>query len=76
MHNNYASDSTVYELIFRLAYHLSKTRTTHDARVLMARAAGKAGKPPKVVITDHLAAYIDGIELNFGSETSIYQPKT
>jgi putative transposase len=116
MHNNYPSDSTVYEWIdrftdvavkqakelqpavgdvwvadetvskiggkkvwfwdlidaktrFLLASHLSEKRTTHDARVLMARAARRAGKPPKMVITDQLAAYIDGIELNFGSET-------
>ena len=109
MHNNYPSDSTVYEWIDRftkeaiqhakgytpdvgdvwiadetvlkiggrkvwfwdlidvktrylLASHLSTARTTHDARVLMARAAKKAEKPPKVVITDQLAAYIDGIE--------------
>ena len=116
MHNNYPSDSTVYEWIDRftkeaiqhakgytpdvgdvwiadetvlkiggrkvwfwdlidvktrylLASHLSTARTTHDARVLMARAAKKAEKPPKVVITDQLAAYIDGIELNFGADT-------
>jgi putative transposase len=54
---------------FLLASHLSKSRTTHDARVLLARAAQRAGKTPKQVITDHLAAYIDGMELNFGAES-------
>lgn len=54
---------------FLLASHLSTSRTTWDARVLMTRAAKKAGKPPKVVITDKLQAYLDGIELTFGSDT-------
>ncbi|HEY82071.1 MAG TPA: DDE-type integrase/transposase/recombinase [Dehalococcoidia bacterium] len=54
---------------FLLASHLSTRRTTTDARVLLARAARRAGKPPKVVVTDQLAAYIDGVELNFGAET-------
>jgi transposase-like protein len=54
---------------FLLASHISKTRTITDARVLMAEAARRAEKPPKVVVTDQLAAYIDGIELNFGSDT-------
>jgi hypothetical protein len=35
----------------------------------MEAAARKAGKTPKYVITDRLAAYLDGIELAFGSET-------
>lgn len=54
---------------YLLASHLSTSRTTHDARVLMARAAQRAEKAPKVVITDKLQAYLDGIELNFGAET-------
>jgi transposase-like protein len=54
---------------FLLASHLSISRTTHDARVLMIRAARRAEKAPKVVITDKLQAYLDGIELNFGAET-------
>ena len=54
---------------------MSLTRTTHDARVLLARAAGRAEKPPKEVITDRLQVYIDGIELNFGAETKHIQAK-
>lgn len=54
---------------FLIASHMSLTRTTHDARVLLARAARRAEKPPKEVITDRLQAYIDGIELNFGADT-------
>lgn len=60
---------------FLLASHMSPTRTTHDARVLLGRAAGRAEKPPKEVITDRLQAYIDGIELNFGVDTRHIQAK-
>jgi putative transposase len=60
---------------FLLASHLSKTRTTADARMLMKKAAIKAGKTPKVVITDKLAAYLDGIELEFGGDTKHIRSK-
>ncbi len=60
---------------FLLASHMSFTRTTHDARVLLARAARRAEKPPKEVITDKLQAYLDGVELNFGGETKHIQAK-
>lgn len=58
---------------FLLATHLSLTRTTQDARELMDKAARTAGRVPKAVITDSLRAYIDGIELAFGSETKHIQ---
>jgi putative transposase len=58
---------------FLLATHLSLTRTTQDARKLMEKASTVAGKVPSVVITDSLRAYIDGIELAFGSETKHIQ---
>jgi putative transposase len=54
---------------FLLASHISLTRTTKDAKTLMERAAERAGKTPKVIITDKLRAYLDGIELAFGAET-------
>ena len=54
---------------FLLASHLSTKRTISDARVLLTEAARKAEKQPKVVITDHLAAYIDGVEFSFGAGT-------
>jgi transposase-like protein len=54
---------------FLLASHISTSRTTKDAQVLVEKAAKRAGKSPKVIITDKLAAYLDGIELAFGSET-------
>jgi putative transposase len=39
---------------FLLASHMSYNRTTRDAQTLMERASRKAGKPPKVVLTDQL----------------------
>jgi putative transposase len=52
---------------FLLASHLSRTRTTLDAATIMRRAWQKAGKPPKVIISDKLNVYLDGIELVFGA---------
>lgn len=52
---------------FLLASHLSRTRTTLDAATIMRRAWQRAGKPPKVIVSDRLASYIDGIELVFGA---------
>lgn len=54
---------------FLLASHLSETRGTKDAQILMERAARRAGRIPKTVITDKLAAYLDGVELAFGADT-------
>ena len=60
---------------YLLATHISDTRTTKDAQTLMEKAAKAAGKVPKSVVTDRLKAYIDGIELTFGSETKHIQSK-
>jgi transposase-like protein len=61
---------------FLLASHISDKRTTWDARMLVTKAAMRAGKPPKVVVTDKLQAYLDGIELAFGAETRHIAAKT
>jgi putative transposase len=47
---------------FLLASHLTTTRNTNDAKVLMDKAYKCAGKMPKVVVTDKLSAYIGGIK--------------
>lgn len=60
---------------FLLASHLSVTRTTRDARILVERARARTGQVPKVIITDKLQAYLDGIELAFGAETKHIQAK-
>lgn len=54
---------------FLLASHLTTTRGTKDAQILMEKAARRAGKIPKVVVTDKLKAYLDGVELAYGSDT-------
>jgi len=54
---------------YLLASYLSATRGTRDARTLMERARVRARKVPKVVITDRLASYLDGIELAYGAQT-------
>jgi transposase-like protein len=58
---------------FLLASHISFSRTTQDAEKLMLRALKAAGKAPKVIITDKLRAYLDGIELVFGRDTKHIQ---
>lgn len=54
---------------FLLASHLSTSRNQYDARLLMHRAAMRASKPPKTIITDQLAAYLEGVAWNFGRQT-------
>lgn len=58
---------------FLLATYLSPNRGTREARMLMGLASNRAGKVPKVIITDKLAAYLDGIEIPFGAETEHIQ---
>ncbi len=60
---------------YLLATHISETRTMTDARELMEKAVKAAGKIPKYIVTDYLKAYIDGIELTFGTDTKHIQSK-
>jgi len=53
---------------FLLASLITTTRNKEDARELMERAAKRAGKTPKIVVTDKLSSYIDGTELAYGSD--------
>lgn len=53
---------------FLLASHMSLKRTTADALKLMKQAEARAGKIPKIVFTDKLRAYTDGIELAWGAD--------
>ena len=54
---------------FLIASHISYTRTTRDAQALMKQAYERTGKIPRVIYTDKLRAYLDGIELTFGADT-------
>jgi len=51
---------------FLLASRLAKSRTIKEAALVMNAARKRAGKSPKRIITDRLAAYVDGIEYVFG----------
>ncbi len=57
------------ETRFLLASHMSTTRSTKDAEALMQKAWERARKVPRIIYTDKLAAYLDGIELTFGADT-------
>jgi transposase-like protein len=57
------------ETRFLLASHISVTRTIKDAEALMQKAYDRARKVPRIIYTDKLAAYLDGIELTFGADT-------
>jgi len=54
---------------FLIATHMSFTRTKSDAVALMKKAYLKTGKIPRVIYTDKLRAYLEGIELTFGGDT-------
>jgi transposase-like protein len=54
---------------FLIASHMSYTRTTKDAEALMKQAYKRTGRIPRVIYTDKLRAYLDGIELTFGADT-------
>jgi len=60
---------------YLLASRLATSRTTKEAALVMNEARRKVGKSPKRIITDRLAAYIDGIELVFGADTKHIQSK-
>jgi len=60
---------------FLLTSHLSLSRTTRDASSLMEKAWKRTNKAPKVIISDKLYAYLDGIETVFGADTEHIQSK-
>ena len=55
---------------FLIASRASFSRTTRDAQMLMDRAIQKAGKSPKVVLTDKLASYLD---IDYGKDAEHIQ---
>jgi len=60
---------------FLLASHMSFQRTAQHANSLVEKAIKRAGKSPKVIITDKLFAYLDGIEMALGADTQHVQSK-
>ena len=71
--NHWTFDIIDRDSRFLLASYLSPNRGTEQARRLMELAAERAAKIPKKILTDSLRAYLDGIELVFGSETKHIQ---
>lgn len=60
---------------YLLASHISVTRTTEDAQILIEKAIRRAGKMPEVVITDKLSSYIEGIDLATGGRVAHIRSK-
>ena len=54
---------------FLLASIPATSRSAGEAKELMLKAAERAGKFPKVVVTDKLKSYIEGIENAYGADT-------
>jgi transposase-like protein len=54
---------------FLIATHMSYTRTSRDAQELMEKAFKRTGRIPRVIYTDKLQAYLEGIERTFGGDT-------
>ncbi|MDP3879705.1 MAG: DDE-type integrase/transposase/recombinase [Dehalococcoidales bacterium] len=71
--NVYFWDIICPETNYILATHVSFTRSGRDAAQLMKLAEERAGKVPKVVVTDKLASYISGIEEAWGADTKHVQ---
>jgi len=58
---------------YLLASHVSFSRGATEASILMKLAEERAGKTPKVVITDKLKSYIGGIEDAYGADAKHVQ---
>jgi len=58
---------------FLLASHMSRTRTIAHAETLFTRAKQRSLNAPRFLVTDRLAAYLDGIERVFGAESTHIQ---
>ncbi len=54
---------------FMLASHLAPARYMRDAHTLMQKAEDRAGKIPKLMMTDKLRAYLDAVERAWGADT-------
>lgn len=55
---------------FALATRISRSRTARDIQIAFERAKERAGKSPKVVLTDGYVAYPEMVGLVFGEKTS------
>lgn len=54
---------------FFLASHMSTNLSIGDVETLVNKASDRAGKTPKIMVSDKLSAYLNSIEPNFRTET-------
>jgi putative transposase len=54
---------------FFLASHMSTNLNLEDVKTLVNKAYERAGKNPKIIVSDKLSAYVNSIEPNFKTET-------
>ena len=67
--NTWFWDVIDYDTRLLIASHLSAARGANDAESVMRKAQDKTETPPQFIISDKLAAYLDGIERVFGADT-------
>jgi len=58
---------------YLIASHVSFSRSSREAKRLMELAQKRAGKTPKVVVTDKLGSYLVGVEEAYGADTKHIQ---
>lgn len=63
------------ETRFLLASHIPTDRTMQSSRQLMSQAVKAAGHTPKIINLDRGKAFLDGIEIVFGADTTNLQPE-
>lgn len=63
------------ETRFLLASRIPVGRTMQSSRQLMSRAVKAAGHTPKIINLDKGTAFLDGIEIVFGADTSNLKPE-
>jgi len=71
--NVWLYDIIDHDTRFLLATRMTWSRRTIDAQHLMESAASRAGKAPRIIITDKNNSYLDGIEIAFGADTEHIQ---
>jgi putative transposase len=60
---------------FLLASHVTTSRSKKDAELLIKKATQRAGKLPKVLVTDKLGSYLDEVALSYNTDTKHNQDK-
>jgi putative transposase len=60
---------------FLIASRLSPTRRVEDVQEVLKEAYVRTGRIPKVILTDHLEAYIQGVSFTFGNQSKHVQVK-